>query len=144
MFSRQPLDERDGTSEAGSDNTDFQSNQSLSCVELGAKLSTGLDSSMCSVAVFPASSSSYSAILFSERCPSNLGVRRAGPSQLGLSTELQGGRTQHRQRPRLQGCPGPAALGLPRGSGHQSRQWRWDWGEGLGIHGRLSGRQAGA
>lgn len=69
VFSRQPLDEWDGTSEAGDYNTDFQSNQSLSCVELGAKLSTGLNRSMCSVAVFPASSSSFSAILFPKQCP---------------------------------------------------------------------------
>lgn len=55
--------------------TDFQSNQSLSFMELGVRLSTSLGRSVCSAPGFPASASTYSVIFFSpEKCFSNLGV----------------------------------------------------------------------
>lgn len=55
--------------------TDFQSNKSLSCVELGMKLSTGLGRSVCCMADFPSTSSTYSVVLFPEQCFSSLWVR---------------------------------------------------------------------
>lgn len=100
--------------------TDFKSNQSLSCVELGVKLSTGLGRSVCSAAGFPPSASTYSVILFPEPCFSNLGVWCAGLSRLGLVIEPQAGPSTGRDLG-VQDCPLPAALGLRRGSCHQSR-----------------------
>lgn len=123
--------------------TDFQSNQSLSCVKPGVKLCTGLGRSMCSVAGFPASASTYNVILFPEQCFSSLGVWCAGLSRLGLFIEPQAGPSTDRGLG-VQDCPVPAALGLRRGSCHQSREWRRDWGEDLGSRGRLAGRQVGA
>lgn len=52
--------------------TGFQSNQSLCCVELEVKLSTGLDRSVCSMEDFPSTSSTHSAVLFPEHCFSSL------------------------------------------------------------------------
>lgn len=69
--------------------TDFQSNQSLSCAELGVKLSTGLGRSACSVAGFPASASTEDIVLFPKQCFSHLRVQCAGVSRLGLFIELR-------------------------------------------------------
>lgn len=54
--------------------TGFQSNQSLCCVELEVKLSTGVGRSVCSMAEFPSASAPYSAVLFPEQCFSSLRV----------------------------------------------------------------------
>lgn len=123
--------------------TDFQSNQSLSSVELGVKLSTGLGRSVCSTAVFPATASAYSDILFPEQCFSNLGVWCAGLSRLGPFIEPQAGPSADGVLS-VQDCPMPAALGLRRGSCQQSRERRQDCDEDLGSHGGLAGRQVGA
>lgn len=53
-------------------------------MELGLKLSTGLGRSVCSVAGFPASASTYNVVLFPKQCFSHLGVWCAGLGRRGL------------------------------------------------------------
>lgn len=57
-------------------------------MELGAKLSTGLNRSMCSVAVFPASSS-FSAILFPKQCPQQPRGKACWAEQAGRQDPAQ-------------------------------------------------------
>lgn len=88
--------------------TDFPSDQSLSSVELGVKLSACLGRSACRVAGFPARASTGNVVLFPEQCFSSPGVRRAGLSRLGLFVEPQAGASTDGGLS-LQGCSVPAA-----------------------------------